>query len=543
MFTPPEWSSCRPATPTRVDTLGEILLKSALHHGERTALWADGARLSYREFVARAASLANTLVAAELAGPARRCAVLGARSIGAFTGVAAAALARSAWVPLNPRHPVERLAHVIEAAEVDTLVIDEHSVVLGGELLARLDRPLCVVMLDRPSPPDWAKGLSRHTFLCRGNLAAPVLAGLGGGNPDDGAYLLFTSGSTGAPKGVLVRQANVLAYLASVFDRYRPTPEDRFTQLFDLTFDLSVHDMFLCWKAGAALYCVPDKARVAPGDFVRRHALSFWFSVPSVAMLMTRLRMLQPGSLPSLRWSLFCGEALPRRIAEVWAAAAPNAPIENLYGPTEASIAITTFRLPADPAAIARLPEIVPIGAPLPGQQARVITADGSAAAEGVDGELYLGGSQVTEGYWRRPDLTAERFLASADQAGLARWYRTGDRAMLTAEHGLVFLGRLDRQVKVGGHRVELQEVEVALRRAAGTDSVAAIAWPLDPLGLPRGITAFVTEDSLDSEAILEACRATLPPYMVPFCIHRVAEWPVNDNGKTDYAALRRMTE
>ncbi|WP_160936200.1 amino acid adenylation domain-containing protein [Teichococcus coralli] len=524
-------------------SLGDILLEGALQHGERTALWADGVRLSYRELVERAARLAGTLVAAQLAGPARRCAVLGARSIGAFTGVAAAALARSAWVPLNPRHPAERLAHVAHAAEVDALVIDEQSDALAGELLARLDRPLHVFLPDRSSPPDWARRLPQHVFLCRGDLAPPVLDGLGGGRPDDGAYLLFTSGSTGAPKGVLVRQANVMAYLASAFDRYRPTADDRFTQLFDLTFDLSVHDMFLCWKSGGALFCVPDRARMAPGEFVRRHDLSFWFSVPSVAMIMARLRMLQPDALPSLRWSLFCGEALPRRIAEVWAEAAPNSVVENLYGPTEATIAITAFRLPANPAAIARLPEIVPIGAPLPGQQARVIMADGAPAVTGMDGELYLGGSQVAEGYWRRPDLTVERFSPPADATEPPRWYRTGDRAMVSEEHGLIFLGRLDRQIKLGGHRVELQEVEVALRRAAATDSVAAIASPLDSLGLPKGITAFVTEDSLDSEAILAACRATLPPYMVPFRVYRVAEWPVNDNGKTDYAALRRMTE
>jgi len=543
MFTPHECSSCSLPTLTQAGGLGDILLASAAHYSERTALWVDGAALSYRELVAHAASLASTLVAAGLAGPTRRCAVLGARSVGSFTGVAAAALARSAWVPLNPRHPPERLAHVIEAAAVDVLVVDQASVPLAREPLARLERPLWVLMPDLSVPPDWATSLPRHVFLCRGDLAPPALAGLGGGDASDGAYLLFTSGSTGAPKGVLVRQGNVLAYLDAVFDRYRPTPEDRFTQLFDLTFDLSVHDMFLCWQAGSALYCVPEKAKFAPADFVRRHALSFWFSVPSVATIMGRLRMLQPGSLPSLRWSLFCGEALPRRAVETWAAAAPNASIENLYGPTEATIAITAFRLPADPDAIAHLPDIVPIGTPLPGQQAVVLVADGNVAEDGVDGELCLGGSQVTEGYWGRPDLTTERFVPPAGQAASSRWYRTGDRARLTAEHGLVFLGRLDRQVKIGGHRVELQEVEAALRRIAGTDSVAAIAWPLDPHGLPRAIAAFVLEDGQDSAAILEACRTMLPPYMVPSRLRCVLEWPVNDNGKTDYAALRRLME
>src|SRR5262249_22796202 len=143
------------------------------------------------------------------------------------------------------------------------------------------------------------------------------------GDPWDGAYLLFTSGSTGAPKGVLVSHRNVTTYLRSVAARYTPNPEDRFTQLFDLTFDLSVHDMFLCWGAGAALYCPPESAKMAPREFVRRHELTVWFSTPSTAAFMLRARMLRPGDFPSLRWSLFCGEPLPKRVAEAFAAAAP----------------------------------------------------------------------------------------------------------------------------------------------------------------------------------------------------------------------------
>ena len=168
-----------------------------------------------------------------------------------------------------------------------------------------------VLLPDSVVLPDWVTAMSRHRFLCSADLARADIGGLNLGNAEDGAYLLFTSGSTGAPKGVLVRNRNAMPYLRSVAARYAPAPEDRCTQLFDLTFDLSVHDMFLCWGAGAALFRIPDNVRFVPRDFVRRHALTTWFSVPSTAAMMLGLRALRPGDFPSLRLGLFCGEALP----------------------------------------------------------------------------------------------------------------------------------------------------------------------------------------------------------------------------------------
>lgn len=529
------------------EDLGSAILGSAARYPDRIALWVDGCAVSYRELVAHAAGIAAPLLALASADAARRrCAILGARSLSAFAGILGALFARSTYVPLNPRHPRERLLLALEASEADALVVDGAATELARHLLAEIPhRRLLVLMPEAAAVPDWATDLPQHRFLCRRDLdRRGGLGAIMAASPDDGAYLLFTSGSTGAPKGVLVRHRNVMAYLRGAAGRYMPQPSDRFTQLFDLTFDLSVHDMFLCWSTGAALYCPPASARMAPREFVRRHALTFWFSVPSTAASMLRLRMLRPGDFPSLRWSLFCGEALPRRLAQAWAEAAPNSAVENLYGPTEATIAITAYRLPADPAARARLPDIVPIGAPLPGQQAIVLGPDGGPAAVGEAGELCLGGSQVTDGYLGRPDLTAERFAppAAALPDGV-RWYRTGDRARLDPEHGLLFLGRMDRQVKIAGHRVELQEVEAALRRVAGCDSAAAIAWPLDADGLAHGIVAFLPEESHPCDAILEACRRILPPYMIPSRIRLVADWPVNDSGKTDYNRLRQMVE
>lgn len=526
--------------PFAAATLGGLVLRGAARNPGRAALWVDGGSVSYRELLALAAPIAHALIAAGCARGSARCAVLGGRTVVAFAGILGAQLARCAYVPLNPAHPHERISRIIREADIDAIVVAADAVEQARGLLEAMPNGILVLMPDAASVPGWAAQQRRNGFLCRRDLAPCDPDVTESGDPDEGAYLLYTSGSTGAPKGILVRNRNVMAYLRGAALRYAPGPDDRMSQLFDLTFDLSVHDMFLCWGAGATLYCPPARARFAPHDFVRRHELTTWFSVPSTVAMMAGLRMLRPGDFPALRLSLFCGEALPKRLALAWAAAGENSVVENLYGPTEATIAVTAFRLPADPGARERLPEVIPIGSPLPGQHTAVVSANAEPVAAGETGELCLAGTQVTDGYWRRPDLTAERFARFPWDAEQRLWYRTGDRVRMTAEHGLEFLGRLDRQVKIAGYRVELDEVEAVLQCASGGRG-AALAWPAGGDGLARGIAAFVGEDAPPDAAILDACRRSLPPYALPAAIHRLAEWPVNSNGKTDHGRLRRM--
>ena len=544
--TPRDFAWASLGSPWSARNLGDVVLSSARRHPGRAALWVDGTALTYGDLIASAAGIAGALHVEGRAARQCRCAILGSRSVSVYLGIIGAAMAHAVYIPLNPRHPRERLRFMLAAADVDAIVVDRDAIERARDLLRDIVRPVLVLLPDAASVPDWAITLDRHRFLCARDLASyrPALAAATDApvSDRDGAYLLFTSGSTGNPKGVFIRQGNVLAYLRHVTARYQPREDDRFTQLFDLTFDLSVHDMFLCWGAGATLYCPPDRARISPREFVRQHALTFWFSAPSTAAFMMRLHALGPGDFPSLRWSLFCGEALPKRLALTWAAAAPNAVLENLYGPTEATIAITAYRLPDAASDRDRLPDILPIGASFPGQQTCIIDDQGRVVAAAEAGELCLSGSQVAEGYWQLPALTADRFISLPDSLPGQCWYRTGDRAIVTQD-GLVLLGRLDRQIKIGGHRVELQDVEAALRRAADCDTVAAIAWPVDDDGLVRGIVGFVPLSAVPTDAIQSACRRTLPPYMVPARVCRLREWPVNDNGKTDYRRLYTLVE
>lgn len=495
-------------------TLGTVLRKSAVLHAARTALWVDETTISYEELLYHAFGIANAIVNL----PQRRTAIFANRHFWSYAGIAGAVLGGHAYVPLNPQHPLERQAAALRSAEVGAFVVDHASLSQCRELIEGAE-PMLIIIPDGKTP-DWAIG-SAHWFLDEEQLSRdwvedPAM-------PSDGAYLLFTSGSTGTPKGVMVSHENVMAYLDTACVRYRLTPEDRTTQLFDLTFDLSVHDLFVTWATGATLYCPPDGIRKAPQRFVQQHDLTCWFSTPATVAFMSRLRMLNPNEFPSLRLSLFCGEALPTALARRWKGAAPQSVIENLYGPTEATIAITAFALPET---LDDLPDIVPIGHPFPGQEIRVLNE-----------ELIVGGSQVALGYWRAPwEQTAAKFVQHRGR----RWYATGDRVELSDAYGLCFLGRLDRQVKILGNRVELFEVERVLREAAGSDTVAAIAWPMRD-GIAQGIAGFVQAEQPPDADLVAACRSRLPPYMIPSRIIRVPEWPLNSNGKTDYRTLESI--
>jgi D-alanine--poly(phosphoribitol) ligase subunit 1 len=526
----------------QADSLFDLFLDSCRSYGDRPALWVEGSVLTYADLYKATARLAGAIRMArgrrDRCGPTQ-CGLLVNRTPTAYTAVLASLMVGSAYVPLNPQFPRDRLRDTLLSSAVDTLIVDRHSAAAAGPLLESVSRPLTVLAPDA-AESEWPTRGPRHQYLARADIEqAPPAAPIRDPSREEGAYLLFTSGSTGKPKGVLISNANALAYIENARRRYRPGPDDRFSQLFDFSFDLSVHDMFLAWSCGACVYCAPEGKLIALSDFIRRSRLTFWFSVPSTAAFMRQLRMLKPGSYPSLRWSLFCGEALPMGLAATWQEAAPNSIVENLYGPTEATIAFTAYRLPKE-----RRPELdalptVPIGMPLSGQKVMVVNDDGEPLADGQAGELFLGGSQVAAGYWHAPDPTAARFQPPRRVNGEGtRWYRTGDRVVMSSEHGLIFLGRVDRQAKIRGHRVELMEVENTMRLAARTDTVAAIPWPIGHDGLALGLVGFVAGSQKIPEEIVEACRDSLPDYMVPSQIHCITNWPLNGNGKTDYISL-----
>lgn len=513
-------------------TLRSGFLRRAAERPEAPCLVVRGTAHSYGE-VEQAARLWAGAIVGAIGRPAIRVGVHGARSLVSHAGVLAALCSGGAFVPLNPFFPSERTREMIAQAGLDAIICEAKTLPALMLALDGVADPPLLILPDCDRVPEGAPDA-----LAAGDIAAGApLAGLPPLLAGDLAYLLFTSGSTGRPKGVPITHANALHFVDFATAHYAVSADDRFSQTFDQTFDLSVFDLFVAWESGASVYVMQSLDLIAPARFIAANALTIWFSVPSIPALMRRKGTLKPGALPSLRLSLFCGEPLPAETAAAWQAAAPNSIVENLYGPTELTIACLWYRWDAERSPGECLNGLVPIGRPFPGLGAALLDEHlGPAGADG--GELCVCGPQTSPGYWRDPEKTADRFVTLPGAGFPAeRFYRTGDRALRLPSGDYAYLGRTDHQIKVMGYRVELGEIEACLRADGAVVEAVAIGWPVAE-GSASGLVAFVTGDGIDPEGLRQHARRSLPDYMVPAEIRVVPAMPLNANGKIDRNAL-----
>jgi amino acid adenylation domain-containing protein len=470
-------------------------------------------------------------------GPESVVAIFGNRSFPVYTALMSVLLAGKGFVPLHIDFPPVRNSTIVSRSEATVVVVCREAIDDLAAVLALVDKDLAIIGADIDDFGTLNQQFPQHRFVGvnEGSITEsyPI-------SPDSIAYLLFTSGTTGSPKGVPISHRNLKSYLDGFRGIYPLEPTDRVSQTFDLVFDLSVHDMLVTWLSGACLCPVPRNAVIAPGKFIRERKLTVWFSVPSTAMFMRKLHMLNPGTYPDLRLSLFCGEALPIEVAQTWSRAAPNSAVVNLYGPTEATISITHFRWDTGRQSTDSRTGLVPIGLPFPTQHALVWDLERNCAVEGPgQGEILLGGSQISDGYWRAPELTRASFIAIAG-AAMPVYYRTGDLVERDSAGCLHFVGRLDEQIKIHSYRVELVEVDAGLRKAANTELAVAVAFPME-YGVAKGLVGFICDSGkYDEHVIIEKCRTFLPSYMVPQRIVFVETFPRNVNGKIDRKALAR---
>lgn len=466
----------------------------------------DGGPLTYAELVSRARRIAGALHAS---GVRRGDVVALGLPAGpdAITGLLGVLLAGAAYLPLDPGHPPARLAELLSDAAPAALVTNgEYTFAFDGPVLHTDNLP------DAGPPPDINLG------------------------PDDLAYVIYTSGSTGAAKPVAVRHGALAELAGSFRELHRFGPCERVLMIPPLTFDAAVGDIFPALVSGATVLPWRDPASLTGPGLVQlcRDRRITMVDAPS-ALWQKWVSELATESVPldcPLRTMMVGGEAVPITAVQTWAAlTGGRIELHNHYGPTEATVCATSYRT-LDAAELDGRVQL-PIGAPLPHVRAYVVDDLLRPVLPGVPGELCLGGDAPARGYRDRPGATAEKFVPDPfSPVPGARMYRTGDLARLDSEGRLEFLGRVDRQLKVRGHRIEPAEVEAACRRHPGVQDVLVTARA------DRLVAYLVGDPGLDPLSVRSALRATLPGYLVPDAFAVLPELPLNSHGKVDHRAL-----
>ena len=462
---------------------------------------------SFRELFEQAASLAVRFVEKGVRKQDRIALVL-PKTTEAIVSVFASLLAGAIYVPIHPQWPKERIETVL------------------ADCAARL-----VIEGDNGSPPritDREKGCS---IPWRGAPSVPSdkFGSLPRADAGDSALILFTSGSTGQPKGVLLSHRAVSAFVRWSAREFQISSADRIACPSPLSFDLSTFDIFNMALCGATCVLVPGHSLWMPRflvQFLREARISCWYSVPSILAGMLEDGRLAEHDYPGLRLVLFAGEVFRSHYVSQLQAAIPQALCVNLYGPTETNV-VTWCGVPRGFDGSQPLP----IGQPCP---YATVTVDATS------GELLAGGDSLMSGYWNRPDDTQHAFVTLNGK----RYYRTGDRVSQATAGNYLFLGRLDRQVKRRGFRIELGEIETALASCEDILEAAAVAVEDGKRG--TAIIAFARTRSAGAITLVEAkahCARTLPLYMVPDDIVFLNAIPTGGTGKIDYLALSGMAK
>ncbi|GAA0572204.1 hypothetical protein GCM10010172_65920 [Paractinoplanes ferrugineus] len=469
------------------------------------ALCVAGRTLTYEQADRLALRWAGGLVARAGGRPAA-VAVLAGRGVEGYLGVLAAHYAGATVVPLQPDWPAARARQMLEAARAGAVLADAQGLAKLAE--TGLDLPV----------------LTPDTGLCRSDDLDQPLPVTG----DATAYVLFTSGSTGRPKGVPLPYSAFRHYFRLLDERYDFHAGDAFAQTMELNFDCAIFDLFCAWGAGAAVLPVPPSAYRDLARFAAERAISVWFSTPSSIAFLRRLGALRAGALPGLRWSFFAGEALLATDVADWQVAAPNTVVENLYGPTELTVTICSHRIDRGAVPDSSVNGVVPIGAVHDGHETLLLDAAGQPAVG--EGELCVTGPQMTPGYLEPAD-DRDRFLEYGDR----RWYRTGDRVRRIAGDVLAYLGRDDAQVQVKGRRVELAEIDAAVRAHPAVQDAVTVARDADG---STALTAFYTGTPIPPMELSAHLHRLLPPGVVPGDFQHLEVFPLNANRKIDRIAL-----
>lgn len=456
--------------------------------------------------------------------------LVGGRSFFIHAAICGTIIAGSYYIPLNDTFPLNRNINIIQSSKAKILLLDYLDFSCYEELLNNTNGYHIIC------PEEHYDYLSakfpNHNFYTAKDYNNNFL----NTDKNDTVYMLFTSGSTGIPKGIKISHENLYNYCNVSKKRNFIDDTSKLLQMHDITFDYSVHNLFLTFLFGACLHIVNKNIKINPFKYLNEHQITHAAFVPSSLLIMKKMRLLKENSLPFLKYICFCGETLPFDNALLIAKAAPNAKLENIYGPTEATVACTYFEFNKDTKELPEYTGSMPIGKAYDGMKVELYDDNLQIITDDSVGQIVLSGKQLTTGYVNDEEQTKQKFIIINNKLH----YLTGDLGRYVNGE-LVFLGRNDAQVQIRGYRVEIYEIENALSKINGIISCAVIPTPVNTVTY-ENLTAFInTKGSINTNHIKSILSQKLPEYMIPNIYITLDNMPLNNNGKIDRNQLKNM--
>ena len=514
--------------------LHELLAASAEAHPDRPAVRDRGRELTYAELDDRASRIAALLRALGVA-PGDRVGIYLDKQAQALAGIYGVLKAGAAYVPLDPQAPTARTGYIAGDCGIRVLLTGVEKA-KGWEALVQDGAPLEALVVLNDSGNGALQPPEGVTIVRSADVDAQAPAEAAAVDPDDVAYILYTSGSTGSPKGVVLSHRNALTFVDWAVECFEVGHEDRLSSHAPLHFDLSIFDLFAAGHTGAAVVLVPAIDAMFPRSvsrFIADNEITVWYSVPTALSALATKGGLAGGEFPHLRTVLFAGEVFPTKYLRQLMGLLPHVRFYNLYGPTETNVC--TYHEVATPPASDTEP--IPIGKAIANVDVFALTDKGTVAAPGAVGELLVRGPSVMQGYWGDRERT-DRMLVPDPLGGVERVYRTGDLVQEGEDGAYLFLGRRDSQVKSRGYRIELGEIEAALNAHPAVVECAVLAIP-DELVTNRIKAAVALRDTVPDGELARFCAERIPTYMVPEAFQLFDSLPKTSTGKMDRETLR----
>ena len=527
--------------------LHHLLTDSAARWPEKEAVRERGGGLTYGALD----RLTNQLARALWSAGVRRGDRVGIhvhKSLASIVGIFGILKAGGVYVPLDQNAPPSRLAFITRNCDIRILLTASDNTGVTAAIFEAGTPLTTIVLTDRENeplrPPQAKKLITWDDVRDQDQRPLPP----GGTIETDLAYILYTSGSTGNPKGVMIAHRTIFTFINWCAETFQIDPDDRVTSHAPLHFDLSTFDIYVTIKAAATVVLVPEKLSVVPVQFVQllqEERITVTYLVPSILSMMVNFGQLHTHDLSPLRLVLFAGEVFPVKYLRQLVAAVPQADYYNLYGPTETNVCTYYKVQPRDLAAERTQP--VPIGVACANIEVFAVDDEGGRVTHpGREGELWVRGSCVAQGYWADPEKTARNFVPNPYQPHFDEVaYRTGDIVVLEEDAlNWRYVGRRDHMIKSRGYRIELGEIEATLYTHAGVKEAAVVAIPDELIG--NRLKAFIVpieDDALSVNELRAYCSSHLPAYMVPESIEFRPELPKTSSGKVNRPLLAGSPE